>query len=41
MLGDEAQELVEYSDDELAGMDKEKLKAQIAILEGFSYTIRF
>jgi hypothetical protein len=22
-------------------MDKEKLKAQIAILEGFSYTIRF
>ena len=36
MLGDECQELVEYSDDELADMDKEKLKAEIAILEGIS-----
>lgn len=41
MLGDEAQELVEYSDDELAGMVKEKLKAQIAILEGSYYSLRF
>ena len=41
MLGDEAQELVEYSDDELAGMDKEKLKTQIVILEGSCYPLRF
>jgi hypothetical protein len=34
MLGDEAQELVDYSEDELADMDKERLKAEIAILEG-------
>jgi hypothetical protein len=34
MLGDEMQELVNYSEDELAGMDKETLKAEIAILEG-------
>ena len=34
MLGDELQELVEYSRDELAGMDRETLKAEIAILEG-------
>lgn len=34
MLGDEMQELVDYSQDELADMDKEKLKAEIAILEG-------
>jgi hypothetical protein len=34
MLGDELQDLVDYSDDELAEMDKETLKAEIAILEG-------
>ena len=34
MLEDEAQELVDYSEDELADMDKERLKAEIAILEG-------
>src|SRR5436305_7161608 len=34
MLGDELQELVDYSEDELAHMDKESLKAEIAILEG-------
>lgn len=34
MLGDELQNLVDYSDDELAEMDKETLKAEIAILEG-------
>lgn len=36
MLGDENQELVSYSEDELAEMDKETLKAEIAILEGKS-----
>jgi hypothetical protein len=36
MLGDGLQELVEYSEDELSAMDKETLKAEIAILEGFS-----
>ena len=35
MLGDDAQDLVDYSEDELADMNKEKLKAEIAILEGF------
>jgi structural maintenance of chromosome 4 len=34
LLGDEAQELTDFSEDELAEMDKEKLKAEIAILEG-------
>ena len=34
MLGDELQDLMDYSDDELAEMDKETLKAEIAILEG-------
>jgi len=37
MLGDEAQELVDYSEDELTEMDKETLKAEIAILEGTLY----
>jgi hypothetical protein len=36
MLGDEAMELVEYSEDELASLDKDSLKAEIAILEGSS-----
>ena len=36
MLGDELQELVQYSDEELAEMDKEKVKAEIVILEGSS-----
>lgn len=36
MLGDELQDLVDYSEDELAEMDKETLKAEIAILEGVS-----
>jgi hypothetical protein len=36
MLGDELQELKEHTDDELAEMDKETLKAEIAILEGRS-----
>jgi structural maintenance of chromosome 4 len=34
MLGEQAQDLVDYSEDELAEMDKEALKAEIAILEG-------
>ena len=34
MLNDESQELVEYSEDELAEMNRETLKAEIAILEG-------
>ena len=34
MLGDELQQLVDYSEDELAEMDKDTLKADIAILEG-------
>jgi structural maintenance of chromosome 4 len=34
MLGDDLQDLVDYSADELAEMDKETLKAEIAILEG-------
>jgi hypothetical protein len=36
MLGDELQELKEHTDDELAEMDKDTLKAEIAILEGRS-----
>jgi len=36
MLGDELQDLIEYSDHELGEMDKDKLKAEIAILEGLS-----
>jgi structural maintenance of chromosome 4 len=36
MLGDEHQELVDYSEDELAEMDKEALKAEIAIVEGMT-----
>ena len=39
MLGDDLQELVEYGSDELAEMDKETLKAEIAILEGIFRTI--
>jgi hypothetical protein len=35
MLGDEEQELVEYSEDELAEMNKDSLKGEIAILEGW------
>jgi hypothetical protein len=31
---DEAQELVQYPEDELAAMDRDSLKAEIAILEG-------
>jgi structural maintenance of chromosome 4 len=34
MLGDDVQDLVEFTEDELAEMDKEKLKAEIAMLEG-------
>lgn len=34
MLGDDVQQLVEFSEDELAELDKEKLKAEIAMLEG-------
>ena len=34
MLGDELEDLVDYSEDELADMDKENLKAEIAIFEG-------
>jgi len=37
MLGEEAQELVEYSEDELAELDRESLKAEIAILEGIIF----
>ena len=36
MLGDELQDLVDYSEEELAEMDKDTLKAEIAILEGCS-----
>lgn len=36
MLGDELRDLVQYSDDELAEMDKDTLKAEIALLEGGS-----
>ena len=36
MLGDDLEDLVEYSNDELTEMDKETLKAEIAILEGIS-----
>lgn len=34
MLGDEEQGLLEYSEDELAEMDKDTLKGDIAMLEG-------
>ena len=36
MLGDELQDLVDYSEDELAEMGKDTLKAEIAMLEGCS-----
>ena len=35
MLGEELHQLANYSEDELAEMDKEKLKAEIAIIEGY------
>jgi hypothetical protein len=34
MLGNDFQQLIDYSEDELAEMDKETLKAEIAMLEG-------
>ena len=34
MLGDELQDLVGYTEDELAEMDKNTLKAEIVMLEG-------
>jgi hypothetical protein len=40
MLGDELQGLVDYSEDELAEMDKDTLKAEIAMLEGCSWETR-
>jgi hypothetical protein len=35
MLGDEVPQLTELSEDELSDLDKETLKAEIAILEGY------